>query len=151
MKKILLSLSSLLLITNAQVKAQSYEFEMVELDLESQICIMAADKGMKAAKNLAAKNGIYLSSYSNDFYCNTKTLNDFVKQYGKVNTRITLDNITETKLYAADENMESDLCVKAVELGLDAVKEQHENVNSVRCNGKSIKNFVKKYSNKTEA
>jgi hypothetical protein len=151
MNKLLLSLSSVLLLSNAQVNAQNYEFEMVELDLESQICVLAAEKGMKAAKNLAIKNGVYLSSYSNDFYCNTKKLNDFVKQYGKANKNLTLTGTSETKLYAADENIESDLCVKAVELGLEAVKAMHKNVDSVRCNGRSIKQFVNKFSNKTEA
>jgi len=148
MNKFLLSLTSVLLLSNTAVNAQSYEFEMIESDLESQICVTAATKGMKAAKNLASENGVYLSSYSNDFYCNAKSLNDFVNQYGKNQIKTILADSKETQLYAADENMESDLCIKAVELGLDAVKEQHENINSVRCNGRSIKQFVKKFSEK---
>jgi len=150
MNKLLLSLTSVFLLSNSQVNAQSYEFELVEIDLESQICIVAAEQGIKAAKDLASKNGIYLSSYNNDFYCNTKTLNKFIKQYGKVNTKITLNENKETQLYAADENMESDLCIKAVELGLEAVKAQHNNISSIRCNGKSIKQFVNKFSDKTK-
>ncbi|SFC13568.1 hypothetical protein [Pseudoalteromonas denitrificans] len=150
MNKLLLTLSGALFLTNVQAsQTQSYEFEVVKMDLESQICIMAAQKGIKAAKTLASENGIFLSAYKNDFYCNSIPLNRFVKQYGNEVSAVKSDTDLQIELFSADKNLESDLCVKAVKTGIEAVKTEHKNVDSLRCNGKSIKKFVKKYSEKS--
>ncbi len=149
MNKLLLTLCGSFFILNANAAQQSYELEAVEKDLDSKICITGAQQGIKAAKSLAKESGIYIALNGNNFYCNNQTLGKFVNKYGaKTSTEKALSTPV-TQLFAASDNTATDICLKAAENGYQATKAEHKNLNSISCNGQSVKKFAKKYSVKS--
>ncbi len=110
-------------------------------NVESQVCAVAANQGLTAAKQLGEENGIRIARFSPSLYCNGQDIRDIAKQVAAARSQ----QVTSVSLYAKNEEKETQLCMKAATQGLDKVAHQVRHVNGLRCNGQRIETFVKRY------
>lgn len=147
MKKTLLALSlTIISATSIANENKKYTFLASDDTNETKICIIAAKDGMKKAKEFSREVGINFNKFKDNTYCNGQRLSKFVKTYNKIEKKE--ENKTKKILVAADNSVESEICVKAVSNGVESLKEKYNgNVSKITCNGKKIATFVNKYKN----
>lgn len=74
--------------------------------------------------------------------CNGQDIRDIAK-------KDSTNNITENKVevFAKDAQQETQLCMTALKQGLAPVRQKIGNLNSLKCNGQKVTDFVKRYQN----
>ena len=50
-------------------------------------------------------------------------------------------------MFAKNEQKETQLCITALKKGLTPVREKIGNLNTLKCNGEAVTDFVKRYQN----
>jgi len=130
------------LLVSSSVSAQSNTYFSQDNSIESKLCVLSANEGFSAARKLAAKHNVYLSRFSQSIMCNGQDIRDIAK---KVSTNNIIENKVE--VFAKDAQQETQLCMTALKQGLAPVRQKIGNLNSLKCNGQKVTDFVKRYQN----
>ncbi|KTD97858.1 MULTISPECIES: hypothetical protein [unclassified Pseudoalteromonas] len=130
------------LLVSSSVSAQSNTYFSQDNSIESKLCVLSANEGFSAARKLAAKHNVYLSRFSQSIMCNGQDIRDIAK-------KDSTNNIIENKVevFAKDAQQETQLCMTALKQGLAPVRQKIGNLNSLKCNGQKVTDFVKRYQN----
>ena len=138
MKKQLLALFVATVSFSHSVSAAQYV--SADHKIESKLCSISANEGFSAARKVAAQHGVNLSRFSKSILCNGDDIRSIAK---KIN-----DDAQEPKViqvFAKNTQQETQLCITALKQGLAPVKEKIGNLNSLKCNGEVVTDFVKRY------
>ena len=130
------------LFVSVTASAQSNTYYSKDNKLESNLCVVSANEGFSAARKMAAKHGVYLSRYSKSILCNGQDIRDIAKKEAA-----TQSVVSKVEVFAKDSHQETQLCMTALKQGLQPVRKQIGNLNSLKCNGQSVTDFVKRYQN----
>jgi hypothetical protein len=140
MKKTVILAAALLATTTAS--AQSNTYFSKDNKLESKLCVLSANEGFSAARKEAAQYGVFLSRFSKSILCNGEDIRDIAKPVTLSNT-----SIENVEIFAKDAEQETQLCIAALKQGLAPVRQKIGNLNSLKCNGQKVTEFVKRYHN----
>ena len=130
------------LFVSVTASAQSNAYYSKDNKLESNLCVVSANEGFSAARKMAAKHGIYLSRYSKSILCNGQDIRDIAKEQTAVQPAA-----SKVEVFARDTHQETQLCITALKQGLQPVRKQIGNLNTLKCNGQNVTDFVKRYQN----
>ena len=125
-------------------------FEKGSDDIETQACYAAAIEGMEATKALLEENIIKFNTFKRNVLCNGMKIERFVAKYSdKSNSEDGEESVVRVvALSAMDRSKESRFCLDAVTLGEKAARAKYKmNDEDIRCNGKSIQNFLRSFDN----
>lgn len=140
MKNVVITLAVFLFTSTAQASTTNKKFVSVDNTVASNLCVIAAENGYKAAVSHANLSG---ERNVKEMICNGKSIKQFSKSI-QVKQIISKDIL----VVPADDSFESNLCANAVKNGLDAVSSNSDvDVKQTICNGQQIAHFVKRYSN----
>lgn len=111
--------------------------------IESKLCSLSANEGFTAARKEAAKHGISMSRFSQSILCNGTDIREIAKkaQSQEAATKAAVE------VFAKNEQKETQLCLTALKQGLTPVREKIGNLNTLKCNGEAVTDFVKRYQN----
>ena len=111
--------------------------------IESKLCSLSANEGFTAARKEATKHGIAMSRFSKSIECNGVDIRDIAKktESQKATSKVSVE------VFAKNEQKETQLCITALKRGLTRVREKIGNLNTLKCNGEAVTEFVKRYQN----
>ena len=111
--------------------------------IESKLCSLSANEGFTAARKEATKHGIAMSRFSKSIECNGVDIRDIAKktESQKATSKVSVE------VFAKNEQKETQLCITALKQGLTPVREKIGNLNTLKCNGEAVTEFVKRYQN----
>lgn len=135
MKKLVGVISLVLASTNAFALSSNIEVVAKNTSFETNLCVIAAKQGYQAVTE-AAGNSHNLASTK----CNGMDIKKFAKYFKPE----TAKKVVVKEVVMGNKSKETQLCVKAVEEGVGAVGHK---VNTLKCNGQSVKSFVKAVKN----
>jgi len=118
------------------------QFYSADQKIESKLCTISANEGFSAARKVAQQHDIFISRYSKSILCNGEDIRNVAK--------ITNDkqkNEKSIKVFAKNNQTETQLCITAVNEGLAPVRAKIGNLNLLHCNGEKVTDFVKLYQN----
>jgi len=130
------------LLASTTVSAQVNTFFSADNKIESKLCVVSANEGFSAARKEAAKNGVYLSRFSQSILCNGEDIRDIAKEEATTKT-----TAVKFEVFAQDEQQSTQLCMTALKNGLEPVRQKLGNLNVLKCNGQNVTKFVKRYQN----
>ncbi|ALQ08344.1 MULTISPECIES: hypothetical protein [Pseudoalteromonas] len=130
------------LLASTTVSAQSNSYFSKDNKIESKLCVLSANEGFSAARKEAAQHGVFLSRFSQSILCNGEDIRDIAK---KGTTAEVIK--TKVEVFAKDTQQETQLCMTALKQGLAPVRQKIGNLNSLKCNGQKVTDFVKRYQN----
>ena len=110
--------------------------------IESKLCSLSANEGFTAARKEAAKHGISMSRFSKSILCNGTDIREIAK---KAQSQEVAKAAIE--VFAKNEQKETQLFITALKKGLTPVREKIGNLNTLKCNGEAVTDFVKRYQN----
>lgn len=110
--------------------------------IESKLCSLSANEGFTAARKEAAKHGISMSRFSKSILCNGTDIREIAK---KAQSQGAAKAAVE--VFAKNKQKETQLCITALKKGLTPVREKIGNLNTLKCNGEAVTDFVKRYQN----
>ncbi|MBC7009104.1 exonuclease III [Pseudoalteromonas sp. BZK2] len=140
MKKQLVMLS-LACISFGSLASNPHYFS-ADNSIESKLCSLSANEGFTAARKEAAKHGISMSRFSKSILCNGTDIREIAK---KAQSQEVVKAAVE--VFAKNEQKETQLCITALKKGLTPVREKIGNLNTLKCNGEAVTDFVKRYQN----
>ena len=142
MKNLLVVLSLVLFTSAASASSSNVKFVSLDNSVESNICIIAAENGYRAAKKQVEKTS---NTYVFNITCNGQSLRSFSETF-KYPAEKAIEKSVLVK--PANNSIESQICVQAVQKGMKSVvNTTNYDVKEMVCNGLSITEFVKRYSN----
>ncbi|WP_394190543.1 exonuclease III [Pseudoalteromonas atlantica] len=121
---------------------QAAEYFSADKKIESKLCSISANEGFSAARKVASKHGIFLSRYSQSILCNGEDIRSIAKKVEMKNRDVKM-----IQVFAENDQTETQLCITAVQKGLEPVRAKIGNLNSLRCNGEVVTDFVKRFQN----
>lgn len=138
------SFSSQAFVLNSDI-----QFVAADTSAETNLCMVAAESGYKAANRVKSAD-LSLATTK----CNGLSIQNFAKQYQPVATTTTVAPVTTTTTLAktynfvpANNSEESKLCTVAATEGFRAAIQSTElDANNLYCNGSKIKSFAKRYA-----
>tara|TARA_B110000196_G_C20794612_1_gene497185 strand:- start:229 stop:660 length:432 start_codon:yes stop_codon:yes gene_type:complete len=130
------------LFASATVCAQSNTYFSQDNKLESKLCVLSANEGFSVARKEAAQHGVYLSRFSKSILCNGEDIRDIAKK-----ATVSTSSVDKVEVFAKDAHQETQLCMTALKKGLAPVRQKIGNLNSLKCNGQNVTEFVKRYQN----
>jgi hypothetical protein len=138
MKNLLVALTLVLTATAVNASNSNVKFVATDNSVESNLCVLAAEEGYKAAMKQAGNSKASLTT------CNGQSIRNFSKTYQ-------IKSVAAPKtvlIVPANNSTESKVCAQAVKSGIKAATQSLSfDVNHITCNGKSLTRFVKQYSN----
>lgn len=148
MKKLFLAAATTLLSANSFAMSSDYKFVAVNDTQVTNLCVVAAEQGIVAAKKAARRSGIYSDVAFNATQCNDMSIRRFAAKFSSeqaTNVDTTVNDVTyifKTK----DAAPASEVCKIAAESGMsEAIKAGGLEVTSYVCNGLGIQRFARKY------
>ncbi|MEZ7278876.1 exonuclease III [Pseudoalteromonas sp. 68 DY56-GL68] len=111
--------------------------------IESKLCSLSANEGFTAARKEATKHGIAMSRFSKSIECNGVDIRDIAKKAQSQKAA----SIVSVEVFAKNQQKETQLCITALKQGLTPVREKIGNLNTLKCNGEAVTEFVKRYQN----
>ena len=130
------------LLASATASAQSNTYFSQDNKIESKLCVLSANEGFSVARKEAAQHGVYLSRFSKSILCNGEDIRDIAKK-----TTLSNASVEKVEVFAKDAQQETQLCMTALKQGLAPVRQKIGNLNSLKCNGQKVTDFVKRYQN----
>ncbi len=130
------------LLASATASAQSNTYFSQDNKIESKLCVLSANEGFSVARKEAAQHGVYLSRFSKSILCNGEDIRDIAKK-----TTLSNASVEKVEVFAKDAQQETQLCMTALKQGLAPVRQKIGNLNSLKCNGQKVTEFVKRYQN----
>ncbi|MFY8275123.1 hypothetical protein AAEU32_13440 [Pseudoalteromonas sp. SSDWG2] len=110
--------------------------------VESQLCAVAANQGLVAAKEQGAKHGIRITRIASSLYCNGQDIRDIAK---KVEVVAPAKKAPALNLYAKNNESATKLCIEAAEKGLATMEFKGKRINGLTCNGQPVEKFVEQF------
>ncbi len=111
--------------------------------IESKLCSLSANEGFTAARKEAVKHGIAMSRFSPSILCNGTDIRELAKKAPSQH----VPKKAQVEVFAKNQQKETQLCITALKQGLTPVREKIGNLNSLKCNGEAVTDFVKRYQN----
>ncbi|MFD2165142.1 hypothetical protein ACFSJY_02605 [Thalassotalea euphylliae] len=139
MKKVLSAFVLVAAATSAQASSSNVQIIAKNASVETNLCVIAAQKGIEAATAYAVKNDVKARSFEST-QCNGENIKSFADAFKADET--TANKAIE--VVPGNQSLESQLCLKAVNEGVRAVGHKS---NSLKCNGLSVESFVKAVKN----
>ncbi|MDN4501401.1 hypothetical protein QX776_03270 [Alteromonadaceae bacterium BrNp21-10] len=133
MKTTLIALSVFALSSNAMASSANYNFVALDDSAQTKLCVVSAKAGLKAAKKTA---GV---SFDPNIICNGTAITKFAAKY---QTPLTV------KVVAANNSVESELCVNAVVNGVNSLNLKKSEISQISCNGLNLTAFARTYAAK---
>ncbi|GAB0109592.1 exonuclease III [Pseudoalteromonas distincta] len=130
------------LLASSTVSAQSNTYFSKDNKIESKLCVLSANEGFSAARKEAAQHGVFLSRFSQSILCNGQDIRDIAKKEATSTTAK-----VKFEVFANDTQQETQLCMTALKQGLTPVRKKIGNLDSLKCNGQKVTDFVKRYQN----
>ncbi|MFQ3249407.1 MAG: hypothetical protein ACI9O6_001215 [Glaciecola sp.] len=164
MKTLYTSLAIASIAFTSSVSANDVQLRPADSSFESKVCYVAATQGLDSAYNLVRESDVNFNRFTEELSCNGKSLqrasrllNVMLKQANteeltaeELDIKEQNQNETTRVRFVTDHNAESQVCLDAVVLGLDAALEKHNMKRSnIVCNDMSINRFAKKFAGKT--
>ncbi|XQW84049.1 hypothetical protein ACOYR1_12980 [Thalassotalea piscium] len=147
MKKLLVVLSMVLTSSAVQASNTNVKFIATDLSVESQLCVVAAESGYKAAIEKSKALGIKSEDIAFLTTCNGQRLRTFANSFNVKTAAVTTTDTQVNKLTLvkpANNSMESRLCALAAKNGVKAIKDTVKyDVRELICNGMSLSRFIK--------
>lgn len=132
MKKYMSVIALVIAAANANASNANVELIGKNTSVETNLCLTAAQHGYDAVSaEIKASNGKLAATK-----CNGKDIKVFAKSF----TTKAPAKAINMKVITGNNSMESQLCMKAVKEGVNAVGHRR---NSLKCNGLSVDSFVK--------
>lgn len=134
--------------TSLSSMANEVVFKPTNDNIATQACYLAVTEGLSASEALVKAENIDFGIFKVTVSCNGLSLTRFTKKYQQpISEELALDDPTIT-LIAKNNDPESMVCVEALVIGEQQARTKH-NVEgeSIMCNSKDIKTFVRKYQN----
>jgi hypothetical protein len=155
--KLLLSASSIavaitLTLASTQTLAKNVVLKPSDQSVATLACYAAATESLNAAKVIVRENGINFGIFRDSVKCNGLSLNRFAKKYSvqadntKPKSETLPEVITRVALVPQDANVESQLCLDAVEMGERAARSKHAIRTPVLCNNLNLADFIRSFS-----
>ena len=142
MKNLLTVLSLVLFASTVSASNSNVKFVSLDSSAESKICVLAATDGYRAAKKQAEK---MTNVYAHNITCNGQNIRDFSNSFKSQPAKAIEKSVF---IKPANKSIESQICAQAVKTGIESVVGSTKyDVNEMVCNGLSIRQFVKRYSN----
>lgn len=135
MKKLISVLSLVLATTTAQASTSNVKFVAQDASIETNLCVIAAERGYYAAKTEAKKSISAAQNFSR-MTCNGQDVKSFAKSFNVVADTPAKQII----LVPVNDSQETQLCLKAANNGIRSIGNAVDRLN---CNGKSVSRFVK--------
>lgn len=145
MKNLLVILSLVLSANAANASNSNVKFVGVDNTTETNLCVMAAKNGYKAAVKEIKKTKDIIALGTT---CNGQSIRSFSETYQLKPVSIE-SNVDKTVIIKpANESIESQVCAQAVKTGIKSVATTvNFDVRKMVCNGQNISRFVKRYNN----
>lgn len=137
MKTSLIALSALLVSLNSVATENNYSFVASDESEYSNMCVIAAEQGLDAAKKHAA-------NFDNSTICNGVSITKFAKKYSAKAQQPA--RFAAVKIVAADSNVESQLCAQAAKSGIASLGLAQWKIRDIYCNGQTISRFARSYA-----
>lgn len=148
MKKLLL-VAATLLTTNAFALSSDYKFVPLNNNEATNLCVVAAEEGLHAAKKVARQEGIFSDVAFNSTSCNDMSIRRFASQF-KIESEVVESEEADSVNYifrTKDQATASLVCKIAAEQGFDeALKVGGRQASNYVCNGLNIKRFARRYN-----
>ena len=142
MKTLYTSLAIASIAFTSSVSANDVQLRPADNSFESKVCYVAATQGLDSAYDLVKESDVNFNRFTEELSCNGKSLqraarllNVMLKQAAseelnaeEVNIQEQNKNETTRVRFVTDENAESQVCLDAVVLGLDAALEKHRHL-----------------------
>lgn len=140
MKNLLIALT-LVLTTATATAATNVKFVTTDNSDASNLCVTAAEKGLRAAKKNSDK--FFFATK-----CNGQSIRAFANSFKTETVEVEQTSGTEFLVKPANADTASQVCAKAAKSGIKSVIGTVDfNLHALKCNGQSIFKFAKKYSN----
>ncbi|BBN81383.1 hypothetical protein PA25_13680 [Pseudoalteromonas sp. A25] len=136
------SLSLIIALSTVTSVSAKVDYTAANASPESQICVIAAQEGLSAARTEAQKHGIFISRFSKTLVCNGTDVREIAKQAGE-NSKGSAQK--KVALIAKTSTAETELCIKAAKDGVASIALHGHKARSLRCNDMPVKEFVKQY------
>ncbi|MFC3031232.1 exonuclease III [Pseudoalteromonas fenneropenaei] len=132
------SLSLIAVVTATAFSANAQVYVEANASVESKVCAVAANQGFDAAAKFARKYGMVVSRFSATLNCNGQD----IRELANVSKTAAVGTTKAVQLVAKQATEETQLCLKAVESGVNSLGFKSH---SLRCNNMPVKEFVKQY------
>lgn len=139
MKNTFIALTLLAASSTVMASTTKYDFVAMDDSVQTQLCLVSAKEGLRAAKNLGK------AKFKNDTLCNGQKIAQFAKQFEQPNTP--KKTSVRYTVVAQDNNSESLACAKAASEGLQALNLKPSQLKTIFCNGQNIKSFANSFFN----
>ena len=148
MKTLLTTLAIATITFTTSVSAKNVQFRQGDDTFETKVCYTAATEGLTAAQELVKASDKNFKRFTTLLTCNGKSLVQAARTFHQANEEQT--QATRKIRFVTDEALESQVCLDAVMIGVDAALEKHDiQDDNIICNNRDIKIFAKKFSGKT--
>jgi hypothetical protein len=135
----------------ASASSGKVQIRPADSTFETEVCYTAATQGLTEARALIIESGEHYSSFVKALKCNGHSLVRTAKMFRNQSELATTQETAKVK-FVTDEAPESQVCLDAIVMGVDAALEKHSLVrSSIICNGSSIETFAKRFSGRTVA
>lgn len=145
MKILTIALTLTLSATSLSSMANKIVFKPVNNNIETQACVLAATEGLEAAKVMVKKERDNFNRFKLAVSCNGLSLTDFADKYQpQLAQQASLASKPTITLVA--KNTTSMVCLDALLVGEEQARIEHNvGEDSITCNSKNIKTFIRKY------
>lgn len=148
MKTLLTSLAIATITFATSVSATNVQFRQGDNTFETKVCYTAATQGLTAAQELVKASDNNFKRFTTFLTCNGKSLVQTARTFHEANEEQT--QATRKVRFVTDEALESQVCLDAVMIGVNAALDKHGiQDDNIICNNRDIKIFAKKFAGKT--
>lgn len=147
MKNVLIA-ALVLFTTNVFATSNNVKFVAVDQEAASDICIIAAQEGISAARKAALGVAKFTSEEFNGTTCNGKNIRRFALQFKADKQEVAeIAKNVEYRFKPLDDSRATQLCKVAAEDGFEAaVKVGGTDVRELFCNGERINRFARRFN-----
>lgn len=147
MKTLLTTLALATFVFSSSVSATNVQLRPADNTLETQVCYTAATEGLSAAYALIKQSKQNVSRFSDLLSCNGKSLARTARLFKQANEEKSSTQTARKVRFVTDENLESQVCLDAVIIGVNAALAKHEMKNKdIICNNQNIESFARRFA-----
>lgn len=134
-------------MASASVLSKEVVLKASDQTIATNICLVAATKGMKIAATVASENDINFRQFKSSASCNGLSLANFATKFRQYKASKKVAPKPSIILMANNTDIESQLCLDAVTMGERKARAKHSVIATVLCNHKDLPDFVRSFNN----
>lgn len=147
MKISTIAITVALTLSSLSSMASNVVFKPINESFATKACHVAATEGMGAAKKLVLAENIDFYAFKSSVKCNNITMTQFANKYAE---KTTAESIQVSKpvitLVAKTDTIASQVCLDSLVIGENEARKKYNMLNdTIICNNKQLKTFVRKY------